>query len=265
MQGAQVGYLSHRNLFLTVLLSGVAACSPIARAQAPLPAMPPPQLALPQQQSLHYSVDWRVFPAGTATFHLHAEGGQQHVLATAASIDAVSMLFPVSDQYEGIFDRATGCSYEYTKQIQEGHRRVTGQLKMDYAQHEQILQEKNLGSGISKQRTGPIPNCVTDVLSGIFYLATQPLQVGHDVVFPLADAGRVIAVTAKVEAKEQIITPAGTFSTVRVQPTADAGVVKNRGNIWIWYTDDARHLPVQVRAHLFWGTITMRLTSVTSQ
>jgi hypothetical protein len=65
----------------------------------------------------------------------------------------------------------------------------------------------------------------------------------------------------KVEAKETVITPAGTFSTIRVQPTADAGVVKNRGSILIWYSDDARHLPVQVRARLFWGTITMRLTS----
>jgi hypothetical protein len=44
-----------------------------------------------------------------------------------------------------------------------------------------------------------------------------------------------------------------------VQPTAAAGVVKNRGNIWIWYTDDERHLPVQMRARLFWGTITFRL------
>jgi hypothetical protein len=48
---------------------------------------------------------------------------------------------------------------------------------------------------------------------------------------------------------------------VRVQPTADEGVVKNRGKIWIWYTDDARHMPVQVRASLFWGTITAKLQS----
>jgi len=53
--------------------------------------------------------------------------------------------------------------------------------------------------------------------------------------------------------------PLGTFKTLRVQPTAEAGVVKNRGNIWIWYTDDERHLPVQMRARLFWGTITFRL------
>jgi hypothetical protein len=47
-----------------------------------------------------------------------------------------------------------------------------------------------------------------------------------------------------------------------VQPTADSGVVKNKGEIWIWYTDDARHIPVQMRARLFWGTLTMRLSSI---
>ena len=235
-----------------------------ATAQAQMPAMPPPQIAIPQQQTLSYSVDWRVFPAGTATFHLQAQGDTENVAATAASIGAVYLLFPVADSYTGTFDRTTGCSHEYTKQIHEGYRRLTGKLTMDYVQHEQVLSEKNLGSGISKKLSAPIPNCVTDVLSGIFYLAAQPLQVGHDVAFPLADGGHVVAVTAKVEAHEQVITPAGTFSTVRVQPTADAGVVKNRGNIWIWYTDDARHLPVQVRAHLFWGTITLRLTRVTT-
>ena len=73
---------------------------------------------------------------------------------------------------------------------------------------------------------------------------------------------RTVAVTVKVEGREEIKTPAGTFQTIRVQPTADAGVVKNRGTITIWYTDDARHLPVQIRAKLFWGTLIFHLQSV---
>ena len=62
--------------------------------------------------------------------------------------------------------------------------------------------------------------------------------------------------------REEIKTATGTFQTIRVQPTADSGVVKNKGEIWIWYSDDARHIPVQMRARLFWGTLTMRLTSI---
>jgi hypothetical protein len=79
---------------------------------------------------------------------------------------------------------------------------------------------------------------------------------------PVADPLRTVVVTMKAEGKEELKTPAGTFKTIRVQPTADAGVVKNRGNIWIWYSDDERHVPVQMRARLFWGTITFRLASI---
>ncbi len=67
---------------------------------------------------------------------------------------------------------------------------------------------------------------------------------------------------AHVEGKEQVKTPAGTFQTVRLGSEGNAGVLKNRGRIWIWYTDDERHLPVQMRAKLFWGTLTVYLTSI---
>jgi hypothetical protein len=256
---------------ITGLLLALAAGGPIRAALWPSsdapPPLPPPsaEYALPSQQTLTYAVDWRVFPAGTATFHLSQQGSNEYVTASAASIGTVNLLFPVADKYDSIFDRRTGCSYEYRKQIQEGRRRLTGLMQLDYARHQQVLSEKNLVTGTSKRQTSAIPGCVTDVLSGIFYVASQPLQIGHDLRFPLADGGRVVAVTLKVEAKESVATPAGTFSALRVQPTADAGVVKNRGSIWIWYSNDARHIPVQVRAHLFWGTITMRLTSVSTK
>jgi hypothetical protein len=96
----------------------------------------------------------------------------------------------------------------------------------------------------------------------MFFAASQPMEVGKTFVIPVVDALHTVPVTMKVEGKEEIKTPLGTFKTVRVQPTADAGVVKNRGNIWIWYTDDERHLPVQMRARLFWGTITFRLSAM---
>ncbi len=111
-------------------------------------------------------------------------------------------------------------------------------------------------------RKSQFPSCVTDSLSAIFYAASQPMTVGQSFEMPLGDTMKTIPVTMKVEGREEVRTPAGTFQTLRVEPTADAGVVKNRGNIWIWYTDDDRHMPVQMRARFFWGTITFRLTSV---
>jgi hypothetical protein len=204
-----------------------------------------------------------VFPAGQATFHLEQAGTMQHVTATGESIGAVNLLFRVNDHFESYFNRTTGCSSSFAKQLQEGRRQVTSTLR--FMDGKQVLQEKNLVSGTSKSQEAAIPPCVTDLMSAIFYGGSQTLQPGASFHMPVADAMRVVDVTMKAEAREQVVTLAGTFQTIRVQPIADAGVVKNRGNIWIWYTDDERHMPVQMRARLFWGTITMRLVSTSSK
>jgi hypothetical protein len=240
---------------------------PMTRAQTvqhPIPALQPPVAGyvFPARQTLTFTVDWRVFTGGTAVFHLEQQGDQLRVTATADTVGAVNMLFPVVDRFQSAMDTRTGCSGGFWKQVQEGRRKVSSDLTFDYNAGKQTQVERNLVKGTQKQQTTSIPACVTDSLSGIFYAASQRLTVGQDFGFPLADAMRTVTVTMKVEAREEIKTPAGTFQTIRVQPTAEEGVVKNRGNIWIWYTDDARHMPVQIRARLFWGTITFHLQSV---
>ena len=228
-----------------------------------IPTLQPPEpgFVFPARQTLTFSVDWRVFTAGTAVFHLEQDGTTEKVTATADTIGNVNMIFPVVDKFSAGIDTKTGCSTGFSKNMSEGRRKVSSELSFDYKNGKQNEYSKNLVKGTAKQETASIPACVADSLSAIFYVASRPLIVGQTVKFPLADSMRTITVTMKVEGKEEIKTPAGTFQTIRVQPTADEGIVKNRGNIWIWYTDDARHMPVQIRARLFWGTITFHLQS----
>lgn len=221
---------------------------------------PRPGFAFPQKQTLTYSVDWRVFTAGTAILHFEAAGDREQLTANADTVGAINLLFRVTDRFQSSFDRAKGCTYDFNKQTIEGRRQVNSTLKLDYAQGRSYLDEKNLITGQTKHVESSVPACVTDLLTGVFYASSQNIELGHSFVIPVVDAQRIVPVTMKVEGREEIKTSLGTFKTLRVQPTADAGVVKNRGNIWIWYTDDERHLPVQMRARLFWGTITFRLT-----
>jgi hypothetical protein len=227
-----------------------------------LPALAPPRTGFnfPQKQTLTYSVDWRVFPAGTAVLHFEMMGDRERLTANANTIGAINLLFHVDDRFQSNFDRQKGCTYEFDKQTVEGRRQINSTLRLDYGQGKSILDEKNQVTGQTKHVETGIPGCLTDLLTGMFYAASQPMELGKSFVIPVVDAQRTVPVTMKVEGREEIKTTLGTFKTLRVQPTADAGVVKNRGNIWIWYTDDERHLPVQMRARLFWGTITFRLT-----
>lgn len=226
-----------------------------------LPPLPPPRagFSFPQKQTLTYSVDWRVFSAGTAVIRFEEAGDREKLSADANTIGAINMLFHASDHFQSNFDRAKGCTYQFDKQTVEGKRQINSTLKLDYAQGKSIFDEKNLVKGDSKHVESAIPSCMTDLLTGVFYASSQPLEIGHNFMMPVVDAMHNVPVTMKVEAREVVKTTLGTFKTIRVQPTADSGVVKNRGNIWIWYTDDERHLPVQMRARLFWGTITFRL------
>jgi hypothetical protein len=246
-----------------LLLLFCGALLSVAAWPQQLPSLPAPQQQyLPQRQTLSYGVDWRVFPAGVASFHLESDGTTQRVQATGDSIGAVSLLFKVMDRFQSSFDRRTGCSQTFAKQLQEGRRQIVSTLQFQYGARKQVLDEKNLVKATSKRQEAPIPECVSDLMSAIFVAGAQPLEMGRNFSMPVADGMRVVAVTFKPEAREEIKTPAGTYQTIRVEPTADAGVVKNRGNIWIWYSDDNRHLPVQMRARLFWGTITLRLTGI---
>ena len=256
--------MRRRTILLTIFcVVAFAALAPAQTAPAPtsLPPLPLPRAGFTFQskQTLTYSVDWRVFSAGTAVLHFEEQGDRERLTADANTSGAINLLFHASDHFQASFDRVKGCTYEFDKQTVEGRRQVNSTLKLDYAQSKSILDEKNLVTGQSKHVETPIPSCMTDLLTGIFYASSQPLEIGHNVVLPVVDAMHNVPVTMKVEAREVVKTPLGTFKTIRVQPTADAGVVKNRGNIWIWYTDDDRHTPVQMRARLFWGTITFRL------
>jgi hypothetical protein len=247
-----------------VLVAAWISATPQAQNNSSLQALAPPPsgYAFPAKETLHYEVDWRVFPAGTASIHLELQGDTMRVSAEGETIEAFNLLFRVNDKFQSFFDRKTGCSYGFSKQIVEGKRQVNTDLKFDYSQHKSVQVEKNLVSGISKHEEAQIPGCVTDLMSGIFYGASQPIQVGQSFQMPLADALHTLPVTMKALSREEIKTAAGTFQTIKVQPTADSGVVKNKGEIWIWYSDDAKHIPVQMRARLFWGTLTMRLSSI---
>ncbi len=238
-----------------------------AVAQTPKPGFPPPApgWSFPQRQTLTYAVDWRVFPAGIATVHLESDGPVERVAVTGDSQGALNLLFRVSDRFQSSFNRATGCSESFSRQIMEGRRQVDSTQRIDGAHRVSFYDERNLVSRIDVHRTVAIPSCVTDLLSGIFYAGSQTLEPGQVFHLPVVSGNHVNEVTLRAEARETVRTPTATYHAIRVQPSVDEAPTRNRGKLWIWYSDDARHIPVQMRARLFWGTLTFRLTGIDSK
>ncbi|MBZ5630074.1 MAG: DUF3108 domain-containing protein [Acidobacteriia bacterium] len=220
---------------------------------------PPENYSFPNGQVLVYDAEWRLWTAGTARITVEPAGDNERVSATADSSGVVAVLYPVHDRFQSVVDSRTFCSISIAKHTEEGFRARETLINFDYPRRRAVLDETNLKSGDAKHAERDIPGCVTDVIGGIFYVGSLPLTPDAAYTFPLNDGGETVEVRAHVEARENIKTPAGTFATIRVSPQASSGPLKSRGRVWIWYSDDARHIPVQMRARLFWGTLTLRL------
>jgi len=225
---------------------------------------PPPNYRYPNGQTYVYAVEWHLFTAGTAKVGLEAGGNQEHVTATADSAGVVNALFKVHDRLEAFFDPHTFCSLRISKHTDEGSHTRQNEASFDYAHHKSVLDEKNLKSGETKHLENDLTGCVTDVISGFYYLASLPLQSGNSYVFSISDGGKSTQVTARVEAKEQVKVPSGTYSAVRVRAEATSGPLQGKGTVWAWFSD-GDHIPVQMRSKLGWGTLLFRLQRIEKQ
>jgi hypothetical protein len=223
---------------------------------------PAPTYRYPDGVTYYYNAEWRMWTAGTAMLRMESVGGSKKISASADSAGVVALLYTVHDRFESYLDTRNFCSQHIYKHTEEGFHKKDTNIVFDYGARKAVLDEKNLKNNEAKHATEDIPGCVADVLSGIYYVGTLPLQVGAIYEFPMNDGGKTLNVRAVVEAREQVKTDAGTFSTLRVRTEDASGQMKKRGNLWIWYTDDTNHTPVQMRARAFWGTLTFSLSRV---
>lgn len=105
---------------------------------------------------------------------------------------------------------------------------------------------------------------VHDLLSAIYYLRTQPLAVGKMFAITVSDSGRVFQVPVRVVEKKRMKTVLGRVEALRVDPDlyGPNGVIGGKGEFSIWFTNDARRIPVSARIKIDYGTIDITLRKV---
>jgi len=256
-------------LFLLTLVASAQTPAPPAKPALDVITtnsriVPPPDgYKFAARTTYYYDVEWRLWHAGAATIRLEEmPNGEAHINGIADSAGFVSLLYKVHDQFDSFFDPKTFCSRQISKNSEEGLRKRQTSIHFDYARGKAVLDEKDLRKNTSKHVENDIPACATDVIAGVFYVGSLPLAPNTTYTLPLNDGGKTADVKVTVEGREKIKVPAGEYNTVRVQPESLVGLVKSRGKAWLWYTDDAAHMPVQMRAKMVWGTLTFRLVRI---
>src|SRR5687767_1230323 len=104
-----------------------------------------------------------------------------------------------------------------------------------------------------------------DVLSAIYFIRTQRLEVGKSFEIFIGDGGKVYKIPVQVVEKKRMKTVLGRVDVLRVNPELfgpERLIDEEKGEFSIWITDDARHIPVAARVKTDYGTFEIKLTRI---
>lgn len=259
--------LATGGLFLSLTLIAVPFCSAqrpnlppsISAAPASRIIPPSPSFRFPDSETLVYSVEWHLLNAGTATVTLKRNGAAQHLRSIADTSGMVNKLFAVHDTFDADIEARSFCTQQISKHSEEGARRIERRVHFDYRSAKSHMEENNLKTGVRRQADFDIPTCVTDVVSGFFYAASLDLTPGSSQTFPVNDGGKTTDVKIDVEGRNRIKVPYGEFAALRVKAEPVSGPLAGKGVLWVWFTDDARHTPLQLKSKLGYATLLFQL------
>ena len=229
------------------------------------PTIFPRILAFAPGETLTYEISWsKIVTAGIAVMEVKEErlpNGRKvfRFVATSRSVGLVDKFYPVNDRVESLFDPRIRQSLSFSINESHGKRRRRRSLTFDHAGRTVVSTVND-----DPPKTMTIPDGVQDALSSLFYLRTmKDFTIGKSHVIKVNDSGKNWSVEVFTLGREKVKTPAGEFNTIKVKtfPRYE-GVFMNKGEIFIWLTDDSRKIPVLMKSMISIGSIVTTLTDM---
>jgi hypothetical protein len=222
--------------------------------------------SLPGKESLTYNIEWRLITAGKATLDWEPAGPREHPGWQAnlhlESVGLVSKLFKVNDDYMVNLNQG-GCALSSLLMEQESNRRREIKVDFDPESHKASYQERDLTKNtVSTAPEIEIPDCVHDVVGGLYYLRMLNLAPGQSTEVPVSDGKKSVLAKVEAQRREDVKIRDTVYKTIRYELYLFNNVLYRRSaHLYVWLTDDARKLPVQIRVRLqiTIGTITLQL------
>lgn len=113
--------------------------------------------------------------------------------------------------------------------------------------------------------TGPTVSDPLDDAAFFYFIRTLPLEMGKTYSYARYFRKDINPVTVKVVKREKMELPDGTkVQCLILNPVVGTdGMFAPRAQAQLWLTDDERRIPVQIKSKLPFGSVTLRLTSMT--
>lgn len=238
-----------------------------SRAQTAASAVAPPAPrveAFRPGERLVYTISWFKIPAGTTVMEVGEvapnEGRPAYRLVTTAKTNNfVSTFYPVDSRVESLMDATALVPQRLLFRRREGKRKNDFDVTFNHGEH----QVHSIKDGVAE--TFPLPEGAQDGLSCLYYLRSLPsLTPGTSVFMNVHHDRKNYRLELRVEGVEQMTAPWGDVETLRILAVMPfQGIFLNEGNIRVWLTNDARRIPVLMRAKVKVGAVTATLVEGT--
>jgi len=245
---------------VTFVLAGAIASTPVAAEDADprVHGLPAALEDLPYRigESCTFEIGYGPIKAGTATISVVdtlSYFGQSvlHVRTRARSNRFFDAFFKVRDQATSYIDADSLFARYHARSIREGGYEKNFEIHFDQV------------DGIAYEPDGGMVEFdppIHDVLSAFFRVRTMPLEDGAVFDLPSHDDDKVHQLKISVIRRETRDTHLGRVRCVVVQPTlGNAGLFRSQGDLFVWFTDDERRIPVLMKATVPVGAIEARL------
>jgi len=209
-------------------------------------------------ERLTYDVSFTGITAGQASLEVVNDtvvnnNHQLHIRFNARTTFPVSSIYTINDQVDTWLDSKYLYTKKLTKNIREGNYKNDSYTIIDYDQ----------SIAITNGDTVIIDQFLRDPYSLFYFLRTIPLIIDETIDFTAFDGKKITPFQVITKTKETINTMAGTFSCLVVKPfRKGATLLKNKGDMMIWFSDDKIRLPIQIRIKLKYGSMLLKLKDI---
>ena len=269
--------MKRRNrIFAASLIVALASTAGVIAAQSRTQARPPAKPAAPQPEmkvpfapgeTLSYNVGWSTyFTAGTATMRVQERrslGANRAAYVLVAEGKPGSILSRLYDLYykaETQLDTRTLLPITASVFSKEGSRT---RVKTTHFKGAARTADYEVRTTTVNKRQLAVQPFTQDALSAIYVLRTLPFKAPDMIRMPVTTGGDVYRATLNYGAPETVKTDAGTFQAWKVSINAiDQDGRPAARSMTVWFSNDARRLPVKMEAGLPVGAFTLTLSSV---
>jgi hypothetical protein len=262
-------HVSYFGYVLIILLSFTPATAFAAEATSP-PAVAslksesrPAAAPLFVGEELVFEVRWMGLLAGNASMAVSSQMTRDghdvyHIRTLAETSPIFSFFYTVRDMAETFIDARELIPWYFHLDQREGSHVNRRTVAFDQRRGVAVY-TRNQGTPEAVE----VPLGVQDSISSFYALRTLSLRVGQSIHMKTFSNGRTYDVEIQILRREQVDAYWGPVDALVVRPLMRfEDVLRQKGEVLIWLTDDERRLPVRMKTAIKVGSIEATLVDV---